>query len=73
MDDADTDASNIAEAARTLGISEEADGAAHMVAQTPLGRLGKPADIGPAAVFLASDAAAWISGESIRVAGGFRG
>lgn len=37
---------------------------------TPLGRLGTPADIAPAAVFLASEASAWITGESIRVSGG---
>lgn len=39
---------------------------------TPLGRLGEPADIAAAAVFLASDASAWISGETIRVSGGAR-
>jgi 3-oxoacyl-[acyl-carrier protein] reductase len=41
-------------------------------AQTPLGRIGKPEDIAPAAVFLASDDAAWITGETIHIAGGFR-
>jgi NAD(P)-dependent dehydrogenase (short-subunit alcohol dehydrogenase family) len=41
-----------------------------LVAATPLGRAGQPADIAPAAVFLASDAGAWITGESIRVSGG---
>ena len=43
-----------------------------MVAQTPLGRLGQPRDIAPAAVFLASPEGAWITGETLRVAGGFR-
>lgn len=42
------------------------------VAQTPLGRVGLPDDIGPVAVFLASSDSAWITGETIRVAGGFR-
>jgi 3-oxoacyl-[acyl-carrier protein] reductase len=37
---------------------------------TPLGRVGQPDDIGPVAVFLASDDSAWVSGEFIRVAGG---
>ncbi len=37
---------------------------------TPLGRIGQPADIGPAAVFLASDDASWISGETLLIAGG---
>ncbi|RYZ03964.1 MAG: glucose 1-dehydrogenase [Myxococcales bacterium] len=41
-----------------------------LVEGTPLGRTGLPEDIAPAAVFLASDAAAWITGESIRVSGG---
>jgi len=39
---------------------------------TPLGRLGQPADIAPAAVFLASDDASWITGESIFITGGLR-
>jgi glucose 1-dehydrogenase len=36
----------------------------------PLGRVGKPADIGGVAVFLASEAAAYITGEMIYVEGG---
>jgi 3-oxoacyl-[acyl-carrier protein] reductase len=43
-----------------------------MIAQTPLGRLGQPRDIAPAAVFLASSDAAWITGETLRVTGGLR-
>jgi NAD(P)-dependent dehydrogenase (short-subunit alcohol dehydrogenase family) len=38
----------------------------------PLGRLGTPQDIGAACVYLASDAASWVSGEIIRVGGGAR-
>jgi 3-oxoacyl-[acyl-carrier protein] reductase len=41
-------------------------------AQTPLGRVGHPEDIAPAAGFLASDDAAWITGETLVVAGGLR-
>src|SRR5437588_594794 len=41
-------------------------------AQTPLGRVGQPSDIAPAAVFLASSDSAWITGETLRVAGGLR-
>lgn len=48
----------------------ESDMGKKLVAGTPLGRVGLPDDIAPAAVFLASDASAWITGESIRVAGG---
>ncbi|MGV9310841.1 SDR family oxidoreductase [Streptomyces sp. NPDC003691] len=36
----------------------------------PLGRLAEPADVGEAAVFLASDRAAYISGASLHVHGG---
>lgn len=36
----------------------------------PLGRAGEPADIGQAAVFLASADASWITGKILRVDGG---
>ena len=36
----------------------------------PLGRLGTPEDIGYATVFMASDAAAWITGQCLYVTGG---
>jgi 3-oxoacyl-[acyl-carrier protein] reductase len=41
-------------------------------AQTPLGRIGQPNDIAPAAVFLASSDSGWITGETLRIAGGLR-
>jgi 3-oxoacyl-[acyl-carrier protein] reductase len=41
-----------------------------MKAQTPLGRLGQPADIANAYLFLASDEASFITGETLRVDGG---
>ena len=37
---------------------------------TPLGRIGLPDDIGPVAVFLASDDARWVTGQRILVSGG---
>jgi 3-oxoacyl-[acyl-carrier protein] reductase len=40
--------------------------------QTPLGRIGQPDDIAPAAVFLASDDSKWITGETLFISGGFR-
>jgi 3-oxoacyl-[acyl-carrier protein] reductase len=43
-----------------------------MIAQTPLGRIGQPDDIAPAAVFLASPESGWITGEILQVAGGLR-
>jgi 3-oxoacyl-[acyl-carrier protein] reductase len=43
-----------------------------VVSQTPLGRLGQVQDIAPAAVFLASDDSNWVTGETVRIAGGMR-
>jgi 3-oxoacyl-[acyl-carrier protein] reductase len=40
--------------------------------QTPLGRIGQTEDIAPAAVFFASPDSAWISGETLVIAGGLR-
>lgn len=42
------------------------------VAETPLGRVGKPEDIANVSVFLASDDSYWIHGETIAVGGGQR-
>jgi 3-oxoacyl-[acyl-carrier protein] reductase len=42
------------------------------IAQTPLGRTGRPNDVAPLAVFLASPDSGWITGETIRVTGGLR-
>lgn len=44
----------------------------HMIAETPLGRLGQPQDIAPIAVFLASADAGWLTGETIIASGGMR-
>jgi 3-oxoacyl-[acyl-carrier protein] reductase len=43
-----------------------------MVARTSLGRLGQPNDIAPIAVFLASSASQWVTGEVLAVSGGYR-
>ncbi len=48
------------------------DFAKQMVAQTPLGRFGKPEDIAPVAVFLASGASGWLTGEVLVASGGLR-
>ena len=41
-------------------------------ATTPLGRIGQPKDIAPAAVFLASNDSSWITGETLYISGGLR-
>jgi 3-oxoacyl-[acyl-carrier protein] reductase len=38
--------------------------------QIPLGRIGRPEDIAGAVVYLASDAAAWVTGATLHVNGG---
>lgn len=48
----------------------DADGIEAVSRTVPLGRMAEPADVGAAAVFLASDAAAYISGASLLVHGG---
>ena len=45
-------------------------GAPEQLKQIPLGRLGRPEEIADACVFLASDASAYITGDTIRVMGG---
>jgi len=41
-------------------------------AQTPLGRIGQPADITPLAIFLASGDSGWLTGETLVASGGLR-
>jgi 3-oxoacyl-[acyl-carrier protein] reductase len=43
-----------------------------VLAQTPLGRIGQPEDIGKVAVFFASDNSGWVTGETLLIAGGMR-
>jgi 3-oxoacyl-[acyl-carrier protein] reductase len=55
-------------------MNEGGDGSfeAYAVTRTPAGRVGQPEDIAKVAVFLASDDAAWISGEVVQAGGGIR-
>lgn len=46
------------------------DRVARWCAQTPLGRLGTPADVAAMAVFLASDDSAYCTGQAVNVTGG---
>ena len=59
------------EGLRAAGIAES-DFRTQIEAQTPLGRIGQPQDIAPAAVFLASPESAWITGEAFYISGGLR-
>lgn len=59
------------EGTHTAGITDS-DFRKQAEAQTPLGRIGQPKDIAPAVVFLASDDAAWITGETLYISGGMR-
>ena len=57
------------------GIEDKKNQAPSFIAKyaerTPLGRMGHPDDIGPAAVFLLSDAAGYITGQNLLVDGGW--
>lgn len=61
------------EGATSAGVTTGSDYEKMFIANTPLGRRGQPEDIAKAAVFLASDDAAWITGEQISVSGGMYG
>lgn len=61
----------ITEGVVSAGISES-EMRKQVEAQTPLGRIGQPEDIAPAAVFFASNDSAWITGETLVIAGGLR-
>ncbi len=57
------------EGSRSGGIIGS-DFESNVVGQTPLGRVGQPDDIAKVAVFLASDASGWLTGEILRASGG---
>jgi len=61
------------EGATSAGVTRGSDYEKMFIANTPLGRRGQPEDIAKVAVFLASDDAAWITGEQISVSGGMYG
>ena len=54
----------------TDGLVLEPEQVNQMIAQTPLGRLGQPADVANAVALLVSDDAHWITGQSVRANGG---
>lgn len=57
------------EGVHTAGF-DKSDLRKEIESQTPLGRIGQPEDIAPAAIFLASDDASWITGETLFISGG---
>jgi 3-oxoacyl-[acyl-carrier protein] reductase len=59
------------EGLHAVGLSES-DARKQVESQTPLGRIGQPQDIAPAAVFLASSDSEWITGETFYITGGLR-
>jgi 3-oxoacyl-[acyl-carrier protein] reductase len=61
----------LTEGVRTMGI-DESDFRKQVELATPLGRIGQPVDIAPAAVFLASGDSGWITGETLYISGGYR-
>jgi 3-oxoacyl-[acyl-carrier protein] reductase len=61
------------EGATSAGVTAGSEYEQLFIANTPLGRRGQPEDIAKAAVFLASDDAAWITGEQLSVSGGMYG
>lgn len=54
----------------TDGMVLSQEQAAQLVAQTPLGRLGKPDDIASAVALLVSDDAHWVTRQNLRATGG---
>jgi 3-oxoacyl-[acyl-carrier protein] reductase len=58
------------EGVHAAGIAES-DMRKQVEAQTPLGRIGQPRDIATVALFFASSDSAWITGETMTVAGGY--
>lgn len=55
----------------TEGMLKDKKGREHLLAQTPLGRIGQPADIGKAAVYLASSESDFVTGHTLVVDGGW--
>jgi 3-oxoacyl-[acyl-carrier protein] reductase len=59
------------EGLHSVGFAES-DFRKHVEATTPLGRIAQPADIATAALFFATDAAGWVTGQTLILAGGAR-
>ncbi len=55
-----------------LGLMDNTSGdaTASLARQVPVGRLGSPADVGAAVVYVASEVGAWLTGQTINLNGG---
>lgn len=63
----------LSEGTRSAGLyGVESEFERQLVAMTPLGRIGMPADIAKVVAFLASDDSGWLTGEIILASGGLR-
>jgi 3-oxoacyl-[acyl-carrier protein] reductase len=63
----------LSEGTKTAGLyGVGSDIEKHLVAMTPLGRMGTPEDIAKVVAFLASDDSGWLTGEVILASGGLR-
>jgi 3-oxoacyl-[acyl-carrier protein] reductase len=61
------------EGTHAVGVAEpDSDFRKDAERTTPLGRIGQPDDVATVAAFLASSEAAWVTGETLRAAGGRR-
>ena len=61
----------VTEGTHTAGIANS-DFETNAIAQTPLGRSGRPDDIADVVTFIASDDARWVTGSLLQVGGGLR-
>jgi 3-oxoacyl-[acyl-carrier protein] reductase len=61
----------LAESRTTRAVIEDGAINAVMLARVPLGRHGTPKDVAGATLFLCSDAASWITGQTLIIDGGF--
>lgn len=64
-------AAGITRSRMTAGTFAQEEWTAPTLARTPLGRLGEPEDIAGAILFFTSPAAAWITGQTLAVDGGY--